>query len=184
LFRVAQLKRDEKISGLIKICRDTDSDFFETCKDPDSNMHCKAAAEALASFGGREVAPLAKALSPIRHGSGWLTYALGRSPSPEALQALRRAANKIDARWEPHFNLAYAISLHGEEGKGLLGELARNPKMAHWAKERLKRTESGKTPKVDPPMMDEIRPRPKPGTLPKTFDKSRVGTGKQDAGFF
>lgn len=117
-LRISKLAEQQDVAALIAITQQAGSVNARSFEDEGRDWRCKLAAEALAACGGKEVPALREAIVNGQTIHSWLTYALGKSPAPAALDVLDDLSRK-EKGWNCD-NVAFAINLKGEAGKKLL----------------------------------------------------------------
>lgn len=163
LFRVRALGEKKDVTELIKACQEFGSTHTFTYENPLVGWRARAASEELARCGEDAVKPIAEAIDARQKCVSWLIYALGRHPSGKALDALEALVAK-ESSWNSG-NVAYAISLHGEAGKKLLGVIAKQENRGVQAK--ADDILNGRFKVESSP----VYPKPKAGSLPnKLFE--------------
>jgi tetratricopeptide (TPR) repeat protein len=177
LVRIESLARKKDVAALVALCQDESkgsgtSASRHALADP---VH-SAGAEALGALDGVDAVRSALAKKPNL--TTWLVYALGRSNSPAALQALAELAEQ-----ERDFSdgsmtddIAYALALKGEPGRKVLKRLAEQQRsdMGQRAREWLARGVEPDRPEATWPYCPGATwPPPKAGSLPKTLPDPR-----------
>jgi hypothetical protein len=171
LLRIEALTQKKDVAALVALCQDTSKGGGRSAsEDAKIDPVNSAAAEALATLDGVEA--VKAALAKERVLTVWLIYALGRSNAPAALEELTRLAEELRGNAEGFFredNIAYALAMKGEAGKKILKSLAQQPKSAigQRAKDWLE------VEKVKAAWPEATWPRPKQGSLPRTWAEVR-----------
>lgn len=88
----------------------------------------RAAADALSRCGPKAVAGLVQVIANKRKESvtappAWIYYALGRHPSPAALQVLKDVQLRKEAGWDEIGDLYFALAMKGKDGASALERL-------------------------------------------------------------
>jgi hypothetical protein len=158
MMRIADLGAKKDVAALVALCQDSRSAQADTFDAKPYELRGRVAADALAACGDGAVGPVRDAIRARRGSVSWLIYALGRSPTPAALDVLRDLARE-EKSWNCG-NVAYALALKGEPGRKLLLEIASTDTngMRAAAVRRLEQP----APRSGPP-------KPKPGSLPKAL---------------
>lgn len=163
LLRAQALAEKKDVAALVALCQEK-SRFGAPgpTQFAEGDLAPCAAAEALAALGGAEVEPLKAALGKKPKVTGWLIYALGRSPAPSALTALTAMAER-ERGDDPVLvdNIAYALALKGEPGRKVLKRLVENKSVMGEA------ARSWLGCEAEPLWPTPTWPRPKPGSLPR-----------------
>jgi hypothetical protein len=169
LLRIEALARNKDVAALVDLCLDDSkgrgtSACDHALRDP---VH-SAGAEALGALDAVEAMRSALAEKPIL--TAFLTYALARSKSPAALEALAELAEQQrgDSRSHLTEDIAYALALKGEAGRKVLKRLAEQKQSTMGSDARVWLEKKAK-----PAWPEATWPHPKAGSLPKTLPEPR-----------
>ena len=167
IAEIRELASKGDVDALIAICRKTSRSSADIFADPGRDWLCREAAEALADLGSRGVDTLDWLVNSRTNCGSWPIYALGKSPSPKALDALGRRAETEQTRNAD--NVACAIAMHGADGRRLLIGIA--AKTGRYEAYNMVRAAERwlEKPSADPVVLMLPWPRPKPGSLPVTL---------------
>jgi hypothetical protein len=115
LTRIQELAAKKDVKALVALCQDSGWVSTNVVTQAVSDWRCQAAAEALASCIGNDLAPVKKAIEEHQKNTSWLIYALGWMPSPAARELLEEL-NRKDRNQESG-NVEYALALQKGQGK-------------------------------------------------------------------
>jgi tetratricopeptide (TPR) repeat protein len=173
LLHVEALAREKNVAALVDLCQDESKTpqvpgFAASVHSPFEAIH-SAAAEALGSLDAVDAVRSALAEKPYL--TTWLVYALWRSNSPAALQALAELAEqqpgKSDRFMHMTDDIAYSLALKGEPGRKVLKRFAeKQTAMGESAREWIEK-------EAKPDWPEATWPHPKAGSLPKTLPDPR-----------
>jgi hypothetical protein len=169
LLEVEKLAREKDVAALVALCQDEGAGGgFDARTHAFTDPIHSAGAEALGALDAVEAVLSALAKKPKL--TTWLVYALGRSNSPAALEALAKLA-KQQRGWSDDCiigDVAYALALKGDPGRKVLKRLAERKQsdMGKCAGEWLDR-------EAKPAWPEPTWPHPKAGSLPKTLPALR-----------